>query len=76
MSAAIILVAIAYLNGKVMQTEIGDVYTTESECVTSAKASAEHVRQVAPKDVQIVYKCVDISQVPNAVSVFGAAQTL
>jgi len=75
-SAAVILIAIAYLNGKVLQTEVGDIFTTESACVTAAKNSAEHVRQVAPKDVQIVYKCVDISQVPNAVSVFGAAQTL
>lgn len=70
--ASIILIAIAYINGQPVETDAGILYPTQEACVAAAHRSADRARLEAPTDVQFVYKCVDISQVPNAVSVFGS----
>jgi len=72
MSALYILTALAYMNGEIGQTEAGDAYDSYAQCVADAKKSADQAREHAPSQIQFVYKCVDISQVPIAASVFGA----
>jgi len=72
MSALYVLLALAFVNGDVVQTEAGDTYDSYAACASDAKASANQARERAPSKVQFVYKCVDVSQVPNAASVFGA----
>ena len=72
MSALYILIALAYMNGNVVQTEAGDSYDSYASCVSDAKESAAQAREHAPSKIQFVYKCVDLSQVPIAASVFGA----
>jgi hypothetical protein len=70
-SPVYILLAVAYLNGDPIASQAGKLYTDRAECVRDAKESAENAQARAPHDVQMVYKCPDISQVPIAVSVFG-----
>jgi hypothetical protein len=72
MSPLYVLIALGYVNGDLVQTESGAVYTDIAPCVKEARASAEETRVTLPSKVQVVYKCVDISQVPVAVSVFGS----
>ena len=77
MSAAYLLIALAYVNGNFVQSETSDeTYPSQAACVDEAKKSATLSAPHIPSDMQIVYKCVDISQVPNAVSIFGTATSL
>jgi hypothetical protein len=70
-AAAYLLVAIAYVNGVPVQTEVGEIYANKSECVDMAKKSLATVSPQAPHQVEFVFKCVDISQVDNAAAGFG-----
>lgn len=76
MSALFILIAIAYLNGDPVQTQAGDLYPDQGKCSEAAHQSAAQAAKQVPAELQLVYKCVDLSQVPNVVSAFGQAKSL
>jgi hypothetical protein len=77
MSAPVfILIAIAFTNGNPVQTEAGLLYKDLGSCTAAAKESSLEAEKHDSDDIQVVYKCVDISQVPNVANVFGHAKTL
>ncbi len=76
MSAALwALIAIGYVNGQPAEVEIGP-QASQAECVANAQKSLDEVTKHIPKELQVVYKCVDLGSVPNAASGFGKADSL
>lgn len=65
------LIAIGFINGSPVAAEIMPMASAQA-CHDEAVKSAKDFHDAAPKDEQVVYKCVDLNQLNNELSVFGS----
>jgi len=77
MAPIYVIILMAFINGNlVVDPDVlmsdKDNQITAQNCPKYAAMVIEHVRDVAPPDVQFVAKCVDLMQLPTAVSAFGS----
>jgi hypothetical protein len=72
-AAVVVAIVMLFVNGDLQNLMILGRTPDMATCQSTLPKAVEIARKDFAKDEQIVGKCVDLSQVPNAASAFGLA---